>query len=261
MRTRYCLTLLALFAVTLAIAAPARGAGWGDLKLRIVADGAGPSAKPISVTKDAEFCGKHGLKSEKFVINPSNKGVANVIVYLYSRKKVPVHPDFEKSAKAVVTIDNKNCRYEPHVVLVRTGQTLKLGNPDPVAHNSKIDFFSNAPQNPIIPPGKDVKVSITKEERLPARVSCSIHPWMEAWIVAKPHPYMGVTDKDGNLVIKNVPEGKHTFQFWHESAGYLQSVTLKGKKTTWKRGRADITIKGATDLGDVKVSVKDLTKS
>lgn len=253
-----------LLAVSLVLTASAASAAdWGDLKIKFTYDGAAPKPDAIAVTKDPQFCGKHNLKVEKLVVNPANKGIKNIVVFLYTRgsTKVPVHPDYDKEAKAKITLDNKNCRYEPHVVCVRTGQSLVIGNPDPVAHNSKIDFFSNSPANPIIPPTKSVSLDVKVEERLPARVSCSIHPWMEAWVVAKKHPYMGVTDENGEITIKNVPAGKWTFQFWQEQAGYLQSVSVDGKKTSWRRGRTDLTITSkGLDLGTVKVPASAFKK-
>lgn len=251
---RNFLSMIAVLGV-MSAAATVNAADWGDLKIKFTYDGTPPKAAPIQVTKDPQFCGKHNLKTEKLVVNPANKGIKNIVVYIYTRgsTKVPVHPSYEEAANKS-TLNNMNCRYEPHVVAVRVGQKLEIGNPDPIAHNSKIDFFSNAPQNPIIPPTKSVLIDVKQEERLPARVSCSIHPWMEAWVVAKKHPYVGVSNEDGEVVIKNIPAGKWTFQFWQEQSGYLQEVQVDGKKTSWRRGRADLTITSkGLDLGEVKV--------
>jgi plastocyanin len=254
-------TLLVLFG--LLVASTADAADWGDLKVKFTFDGDAQKAAAITVNKDPEFCGKFKLVDERLVVNPKNKGIKNIVVFLYTRgsTKVPVHADYAKEADAEIVLNNADCRYEPHVICARIGQKFKVGNPDSVAHNSKIDFFSNTPANPIIPPMKSVDVKTKVEERLPARVSCSIHPWMEAWVVVKKHPYMGVTDENGELTIKNVPAGDWDFQFWQEKAGYLQEVVVKGKKTTWKRGRAKLKItKSGTDLGEVKVPASAFKK-
>ena len=39
---------------------------------------------------------------------------------------------------------------------------------------------------------------------------------------------MAVSGDDGTFEIKNIPAGKHEFQFWHEAAGYLKNVQFKG---------------------------------
>lgn len=254
---------LAAVVLSMGLLTPAFAADWGDLKIKFQATGPVKAAAKIDVNKDQAFCGKHGLKDESLVI-AKDGSVANVFVYLYvgrGGKKPPVHPDYAKAAKANVNLDNKNCRFEPHVLTVRTGQTLLIGNPDPVGHNSKVDTYSNPPINPIIPAGGVHKKVFTLPERLPAKVSCSIHAWMNSWIIVQDHPYMGVTDKTGAVTIKNVPAGKWTYQVWHEKAGYVQDVTFGGKTTKWKRGRPTFTIKkGMNDLGTVKVATKIFSK-
>ena len=47
-------------------------AGSGDLKLRFEYGGEVLAPPAVNVNKDIEFCGKHGLKSEKLLINPDN---------------------------------------------------------------------------------------------------------------------------------------------------------------------------------------------
>ena len=93
------------------------------------------------------------------------------------------------------------------------------------------------------------------EERFPMHVACGSHPWMHGKVVVKEHPYVAVTDKDGKLTIKNIPVGTWTFQFWHERPGYVTEVTIGGKKTSWKRGRPELTIKaGENNLGVIKLA-------
>ena len=60
------------------------------------------------------------------------------------------------------------------------------------------------------------------------------------------HPYMAASGDDGTFEIKNMPAGKHEFQFWHETAGYLKNVKLKGGATD-ARGRAKLTIPAGQD--------------
>lgn len=233
----------------------AQAQGWGSIKGRFVYDGKAPAPQPIAVTKDQEVCGKHKLVDESLVVG-ANGGLKNVVVYIYigpGDQPPQVHPDLAKPQP--VTFDNANCRFEPRVALVQTGQTVILANSDPVAHNTKVDAF-NQPINPLLPPGAKLPQKFTAAERLPARASCSIHPWMTGWLVVKEHPYMAVTDENGEFEIKNIPAGNWTFQFWHEKAGYLDKVSMNDKQVEWKRGRVELNIKdkAALNLGDVKVA-------
>ncbi len=145
-------------------------ADWGHLTGTLVYDGTPPKPAPINVTKDVPVCGKHNLVDESLMVNPDNKGIADIMVYVYVKKGDPkpaVHPDYEKTANDEVRIDNKGCRFEPRVVLLRTTQTLVVGNKDPVGHNTKIDTFTNPPMNPIIPAGADLKQKFPLPERRP----------------------------------------------------------------------------------------------
>lgn len=231
---------------------------WGDLTATFLYAGEAPKQAPAKVTTDVEVCGKFGVLEESLVVNPKNNGVAHVIAFLTLPKggaKPPVHPSYLETSQAKVKLDNSHCRFEPHVVLLRTTQTLLLTNSDSVGHNCKVDTFNNPPINYTIPAGGDLTQKFALEERLPTKVSCSIHPWMSAWVVIKELPYMGVSDANGKLVIEHVPAGTWTFQFWHEKAGYLRQVQQNGKAVEWSKGRVELTIKpGTNSLGEIKLT-------
>ncbi|MCA9217551.1 MAG: hypothetical protein KDB27_30995 [Planctomycetales bacterium] len=235
-------------------------AQWGTVKGKFTFDGTAPAQSAIKVTKDVQFCGKQDLKEEELVVNSENGGIANVVIYLYEKRgaKPPkVHPDYKASDNDKVTLDNKGCRFEPHITLLRTSQTLVIGNVDAVPHNASLTLLKNQPQNNIIPANNSIDVSLPKAETLPALVRCDVHPWMSGRLVVKDHPYMAVTDADGNFEIANMPTGKHTLQLWHEKAGYIDEAKVGGKTTSIKRGRLDITVKdGENDLGEFKLGSK-----
>jgi hypothetical protein len=229
---------------------------WGDLEGTFLFKGTPPTPAKITATKDPEFCGKHPLVEEAVVVNKDNKGLANVVVYLADTARPKIHPDYEKDAKAEVALDNENCRFSPHVQGIRTGQTLVIGNKDPVGHNTKADFFVNTPFNDLIPAGGNAKKTFSKAEGQPSPVSCSIHPWMNAHLLIREDPYFAISDKDGKFVIKNLPTGEHTFVVW--SNKFLSNVTVNGKAPmpAWARGRVKMNIKAGTNsLGTVDVAV------
>ncbi len=237
---------------------------WGDLTGRFVYDGDPPEAKPVVISQDAHACANHGLKEEFLAVHPENRGLANVVVSIYVPRgsdSPTHHPDYAQSATAEVRLDNEHCRFEPHVQLLRTSQTLVLGNQDQVTHNTKIDTISNPQVNPVIPAGGEFRHQFSKPERYPAPVSCSIHPWMNARLVIRDSPYMAVTDRDGKFTIKNLPEGEWTFQVWHETCGNLSAVSLNGEPTEWRRGRFPFLVQaGVNDLGEIRVNPSVLKK-
>ena len=233
----------------------AGAAEWGDLKGRFVYDGQPPERKPLTITADLEFCGSKNLLDEHLVVHPTNKGVANVIVWLQLGRQdaaPTIHDSYAATAKAEVDLDASDCRFEPHVCLLRTTQTLVLHNRNPIGDSVKIDTLFNPPINIMLPIKSVVRHRFTTEERMPARVSCSVHPWESGWLLVKELPYMAVSQENGEFQISNLPTGKWTFQFWHEQAGYISEVRLGGQATNWLRGRVEIDIPSSgKDLGEI----------
>ena len=225
---------------------------WGTIKGRFVFGGAAPAATDLKADKDVEVCGKHKLVSEELVVG-ADKGVANVVVFVRD-KDVKVNPDAAAAAKAAkALLDNKDCKFTPHVLVVHTGQQLVIKNSDTVGHNSNVATVKNSPSNSLIPAGGESPLTFTSEEAIPAQVTCNIHPWMKAWIVVRPNPYAAVSNADGTFEIKNVPAGGEVeLQLWHEKAGYIGEYTVGGKAEKIAKGRRKVKVDAAgTDLGEM----------
>jgi len=228
-------------------------AEWGSLKGRFIVDGKSPDLPPLKVDDKDPFCQK-AKPANKAIVSGKDGALANVIVYLRlprGKKIAAVHPNYEVQLKEPAVLDNVNCSFEPHIILVRVGQPMVIRNSDPTGHNTKIDVFAF---NQIIPAKEQTEIKATRESPLPSQVQCNIHPFMQAWLLAQSHPYMAASGEDGSFEIKNIPVGKHEFQFWHEASGYLGNVKFKGGATN-RQGRADLTIAAnqTLDLGDIKV--------
>jgi hypothetical protein len=247
-------TRLTVAVVLLSLSSSTWAADWGTLSGRFVLDGKAPTLKPIEATKDQEVCSKHVIPNEQLVVDKDG-GIANVVVMLKT-KNPEVAPSYADAAKDKVVVDNKGCRFEPHIALVLTSQQLELHNSDPIGHNSKIDPLSNPGINPILPAGGDpIMHKFSAEEGLPIKIGCNIHPWMGGYLVVRKDPYAAVSDTNGKFTIKDLPAGKELeFALWQEDSGYLKNATGKGVKAD-TRGRVKIKIKpGENDLGDIKVS-------
>lgn len=236
------------------------GASWGNLKGRFVYDGKAPTAKKFNVAKEPG-CVKHNPVDETIVVG-ENGGLENVAVYLYlgrGKKVSAIHPDYEKPEEMnkKVELDNNACRFEPHLQVLRTTQTLLVKNSDQWSHNTKYESFRQS-FNQIVPAGGSAEFHLTKAESLPGAVNCNIHPWMSGHLLVRDDPYMAASGKDGSFEIKNLPVGEHEFVFWQESVGFLKKVKFKGGATS-TRGRAKINIKeGDNDLGDIKIAPSTL---
>jgi hypothetical protein len=232
---------------------------WGTIKGRIVIQGAVPKPEAADVDKDKEHCLSKGpLFKEKLVVNPKNKGVRWVIVWLAPEPpaddapavKLPIHPDLKKFDPEV-SMDQPCCQFVPHALGVRQGQTLIIKNSAPVAHN--VRWLGNPAVagrggNVIVPPGKSHAIKGLKTNdkvALPVvNINCDFHKWMSARVAVFDHPYFAVTDKDGNFEIKKAPAGQWRLKVLHESGWLGKAKGRSGQKITVKGG-------GVTKLGNL----------
>ncbi|MFM7108177.1 MAG: hypothetical protein ACKOZU_06195 [Planctomycetaceae bacterium] len=229
----------------------ARADDWGSIKGRFLFAGDAPAAADLKADKDVEVCGKHKLVSEELAVG-ADRGVANVVVFVRD-KEVKANPALKPTAPAV--LDNKGCRFEPHVIFVQTGQELVIKNSDSIGHNSNVATVKNPPSNNLIAAGADTKLTFASDEAVPAQVTCNVHPWMKGWIVIRPNPYAAVSKADGSFEIKGVPVGEVELQFWHEKAGYLGEMTIGGKAEKTSKGKKKVAVAAAgTDLGDIQLA-------
>jgi plastocyanin len=247
---------LACLALIVSVA-PVSAEEWGSIRGKFEFAGDAPVAAELKADKDPEVCGKHKLLAEELVVG-GDKGISNVVVYVRD-KDVKINPELA-AAKPPVTLDNKDCRFEPHVAFVQTGQELIIKNSDSVGHNSNVATIKNPPSNNLIPAGGETKVKFASDEAIPAQVTCNIHPWMKAWLLVRPNPYAAVSKADGTFEIKGLPAGEVELVFWHEKAGYLGETTTGAGKTD-KKGRLKVKVAPAgTDLGTIGVGAATFKK-
>ena len=255
---KWTLLLLVVFGLTIVVET-ASAQAWGTLRGRFVYDGKPPVQQKCAVTKDTEVCRAHHPLVEDLIVDTKG-GVANVAVWLLT-EGVSVHASYAETAKATVTLNNKNCRFEPHLAVVRTGQTLRLVNADPVTHNVNGGSFKKNPAfNDNLPPGASIEKVLNEEERLGVPLSCGSHGWMKSHVLVKATPYVAVSKPDGTFEIANLPAGAELeFKTWHAPSGYISEPTVSGKATEWSRGQFTITVaEGDNDMGDILVSPADL---
>ncbi len=244
-------------AVTAAFVTTATTAG--DLKIRFEYQDPAFEPAPIDVDRDVAFCGNKNLIDETLIVNPKNNGIKNVVVYIYTgRGGVKIPP--AQPPGNTRTLAYQDCRFEPHILTMQAGDTLKIINRDPVGHNANVNLFRNGPRSPMIPPSNDQEIRLDKAEPAPMPVECNIHPWMKAYVVILDHPYVGVSNEDGDLLIKDLPEENLTFRIFIEAAkSALTSVKVNGTEHRWSRNRFDYRIKaGENDMGTVTLTADQL---
>lgn len=225
------------------------GAMPGSIKGNIQFNGAAPVRPPIyakgAAPKDPQVCGAVEIVDESLVVNAKNNGIAHVFVYMAKAPagfKVAPPP-----AGPGVIFDQKNCAFLPHALLCRTNQIVNVLNSDPIAHNTRTNPIRNNGFNqnvgPMTPAGV-VTFSYKKPEKLPVKVNCDFHPWMIAHHLVLDHPFMAVTDANGDFVINGIPAGNHEFIVWQERTGYLDRTL---QVTVPAGGAANVNLKYGAD--------------
>lgn len=198
--------------------------GYGTLVGTVTFEGDPPSY-PLLVApggaglkpEDKAVCAAMPVPDETLVVNPENKGLANVVIFL-DKRPGNIKPELAKPPADPIFFDQKGCRFIPHVLVVQTGRPLLVLSDDPLTHNTHTFPSRNKPFNQAIPPGdrKGVPCDYSKPEPGPIAVACDLHTWMKAYHFPIDHPYAEVTDKDGKFKIPGLPAGMHSFNVWHE---------------------------------------------
>lgn len=250
---RYGLGLLALvcaFSVT-----ATADDKWATLKGQVIWDGPAPNQPKIvpGVNKDVCAMDKEALE-EDYIINPKNKGLKNVFVWLRPTGAAKdaafppenIHPALAKPAIPTAEIDQPCCRFIPHVLAARAGQKMVIKNSAPIAHNAKWSSSANGDINPLLAAGgKHELAEPLKFEPGEISLNCSLHSWMKAHVRVFDHPYYAITDADGNFEIKDAPVGNYSIYIHHPATGWL------GGKDG-RNGTPLVTKAGNTDLGQYK---------
>ncbi|WP_166820349.1 methylamine utilization protein [Thalassoroseus pseudoceratinae] len=217
----------------------------GTLTGQFLYDGPAPNREKLELNKDIEYCAPHNLKSEELIVDPQTRGIKNIILWL-DTKSSGQKPKFESAPEhsKQVVFDNKNCRFNPHISVLMTTQKLLVKNSDPIAHAALVNAFVNDPLNAVVNAKStaDTTYNLPYVEPLPIKITCPIHAWMSAYLVVQDHPFVAVTDANGQFEIKGLPPGEWTFRVWQESCGYVKSATQAGEEQTWDRGRMTVTI-------------------
>ena len=191
-------------------------------------EGTAPKNEPIRMNADPVCVKENATPQTQETYEVKDGKLANVFVYI----KDGLGNFSYDTPTGDVTIDQKGCRYHPHVFALRIGQKLQIVNDDPTLHNIHALPKNNAEFNTGQPIQgmKTEHVFMTKEVMVPFK--CDVHGWMNAYLAVMDHPYYQVTGEDGKFSLKGVPPGKYTIEAWHEKSGTQTATVEIGAKET-----------------------------
>lgn len=193
--------------------------------------GTAPAPIAIDMAQDPACADlKRQNMTEQIVVH--HHRMANVFVYvrdgLGNRVYMPT--------KLPAVLDQKDCRFTPHVIGAMIGQPVEFRNSDPTMHN--VHIIPPDAQDPggfntsqMRPGSTQRHIFRTTGTMIPIR--CDYHPWMEAFLNVVKNPFFAVSNGDGRFEIKGLPPGQYTLVADQEKLGsQTQSVTVESRKTT-----------------------------
>ena len=202
----------------------------GEVKGMVSLEGTAPANEAIRMNADPA-CVKAASgpqTAETIIVGTGGTSLANVFVYVKDGLGNYVYD----TPTTPAVLDQKGCRYTPHVFGVRVNQPVEIVNSDPTLHNihalpkANREFNNGQP----IQGMKMTHTFTAKEVMVPFK--CDVHGWMNAYVGVLDHPYFAVTGNDGTFSLASLPAGTYTIEAWHEKLGAsTQSVTIGPKET------------------------------
>lgn len=128
---------------------------------------------------------------------------------------------------AKASIEQKDRRFVPDLVVIPAGSIVSFPNFDPIFHNvfslSKAKSFDLGNY-----PNGQTRVLTFATPGIVA-VYCHLHPNMEATIMVTPNQWATRADEKGAFALKDVPPGTYVVVAWHKAVGtFRKNVTIGG---------------------------------
>lgn len=221
MNPRYAVSTWALIIAILSSAAPVAAQSDyvaitvenpGTIAGMVKWQGPVPKIPKLPITKNADICDPNGQKTrdlERLEVE-ADGGVANTVVYLkdITKGKAMDLPDARQH------LDQRTCRYFPHIMLVSQGGNLQIKSSDPILHTV---HMMGAASNNVPFPFQNQYLPVTLRRSGVVDLKCNAgHVWMNAEVLVVKHPYYAVTDEHGYFKLTDVPPGEYEIEAWHE---------------------------------------------
>jgi hypothetical protein len=119
----------------------------------------------------------------------------------------------------------RNKTFEPHVLIVPLGTMVEFPNQDPFFHNIFSLYDGRRFDLGLYESG--TKRSVKFDRPGVSFLFCNIHAEMSAVVLSVDTPYFALADRNGNVTIRNVPDGRYQMHVWYERSApeQLQEFT------------------------------------
>jgi plastocyanin len=161
-------------------------------------------------------CASHAAGLTADFVDAQGKPLNDVVVTLQGPAGKP-----DPAPKA--DMDQRDQRFAPHVLAVRTGTQIKFPNSDNIRHQVysfsaakrfELRLYGGTPSDPVLFDKPGVVV-----------LGCNIHDWMLGYVYVTDDPWFGVSDEKGTLTLDQMPAGHYVATLWHPQAVDMQPVS------------------------------------
>jgi plastocyanin len=140
----------------------------------------------------------------------------------------PLEPDHRARSRSAAEsqgkrheIDQRDHRFDPHLIAVREGVAVHFSNSDAGNHNIRSATLIRKNEfNVVVGPEEGYVHRFMADPKVrPVLLTCDVHPWMRAWIYVFDHARFDVTDDRGKYTISAVPPGRYRLWARQPDAG------------------------------------------
>lgn len=195
-------------------AAPAADGPKVNVTGEVILEGTPPEMKKLNLPAACAKQIKGPAYSNEVIVN--NGKLQNVLVRVVGGLEGQKFTDVPKEE---VELDQRGCMYEPRVAAARVGQKVTFINSDPVFHNVRSVTKKNQKFNMAMPHKDQRETKVFNKPEIFLQTTCSVHPWMNAYVAIMDHPFYSVTREKGEFEIADLPAGKYKLEAWHEVFG------------------------------------------
>jgi len=139
---------------------------------------------------------------------------SNVVVWLTPLDRTEPAAPVSGSPQNPPQLVQRNKTFEPHVLIVPVGTVVEFPNKDPFFHNIFSLYDGRRFDLGLYEAG--TKRSVRFDRPGVSFLFCNIHAEMSAVVVSVDTPYFGLSDRSGNVVIRNAPNGRYQMNVWYE---------------------------------------------
>jgi plastocyanin len=178
-----------------------------------------PNSKDQTFVATASGCGEGNLRhTENWKVGPKGE-LADVVVWIVDPKFGAAIPEAPETV-----VKQIGCRYDPHVIAVKAGDSFKVINGDPALHNVRARVYDG----PDKPPGATLfnfgqsYQGQTDERHIDQpgiiTLQCDVHSWMQCWVMVLGQACFGTTDSTGTFKLQlgaHLLDGDYKIDAWH----------------------------------------------